>query len=629
MEKKYELLKDDYIDIDGQRVYRIRALKDFRFDPNDPDHHYPGVRKGMLGGYIQSEGNLSHEGDCWIGDPGAAEDTIVYGSSRVEGDGMVRGKIRVKDSHITGFVDGSRSVIEGSKVLDSAWIHNFRDGKVIGSHISGNADIRYGGEIIHSVIADDANIEGGLGLEIRDSELKDKSSVVVAGPYQPPKLANTFLSGRAMVREGAVVLNSTISGNGAVAGKAEVRDSYIDNYAGIGACAKVNDSIVIGKALVYGDARILRSKLQDQVRVYMDAVVEQSVVAGDARISGNAAVRNFKFEGIVFTKSVNKGIHDAEQMALSADPPPEKSRSGETCYIAPAMKHRTITEDGRHVPSYVVYTKQKNNSRAGYKENILAFFDTLEEAKRGAGENGYTDIVVENPEKKYEMAMDEASCVMFGKRHYRIRALKDIPEQGIPAGRIGGYVESEANLSHDGNCWVAHDALVSGNALVEGDAVVCGRATVMDDAVIKGKSMVSSFVTVGGNAIIGDHAHIMSSAIVMDDAKVLGHAHVSGDAVVCGTSLIGDATVRDNAIVMDSKAWGGAVISGHAVMIHNARADNNAKLGGYDLLEGNLPVRQQNEAERKMFGGRRLSSQKKVYTKKTDREKQKIPNLKR
>ena len=44
MEKKYELLKDDWKEVDGQRVYRIRALKDFMFDPNDPDHISPRRR---------------------------------------------------------------------------------------------------------------------------------------------------------------------------------------------------------------------------------------------------------------------------------------------------------------------------------------------------------------------------------------------------------------------------------------------------------------------------------------------------------------------------------------------------------------------------------------------------------
>jgi len=52
---KYEILKDDFIEFDGRKLYRIKALKDFR-----------NVEKGEIGGYIESKRNLSHEGDAWV-----------------------------------------------------------------------------------------------------------------------------------------------------------------------------------------------------------------------------------------------------------------------------------------------------------------------------------------------------------------------------------------------------------------------------------------------------------------------------------------------------------------------------------------------------------------------------------
>lgn len=629
MENKYELLKNDYKEIDGQRVYRIRALRDFMYDPNDSGHLHPGVRKGMLGGYIQSERNLSHEGDCWIGSPGAAEETIVYGISRVEGDGMVRGDIQVKDTYITGFVDGKRSVIEESKILDNAWVHNFYDGKILGCHISGNANIRYGGELVNSVFADDANIVGGQGLQVRNSEIKGQSSVISIEPNHAPRLENAFLSDHAMARENAVVLNSTISGNGAVGGEAVVSDSYIAGYVGVGGKANVDDSVVIGKALVYGDAHVSHSKVQDTVRIYRDAVVEQSVIAGDARVTGDAVVRNFKTKEIAFTETVDTGVHDAEQMAFSAAPAQEKSRSGETCYITPSLKHRVETEDGKHVPSYAIYTKQKDNSLAGYKTNILAYCDTLEEAKRSAGENGYTNIVVENVEKKYELAMDEGTCVMFGKKHYRIRALRDIPVHGIPAGRVGGFVESEKNLSQEGDCWVAHDALVTGDACVTDNAVVSGRATVMEQAKIQKDAQVSGYVVVTGNAVVGEHALVTGNAVVMDEAKVLSTAYICGDAQVCGKSKIGNATVKDRAVVMDSFVWGEAHISGDAVVVNNARLHNGIKLVGYDYAEGNMPVQEQSGAIKKLFHNTRAERKKKPFERNRSAGKEMKPNIRK
>lgn len=53
--KKYELLEDDFIEYDGKRLYRIKSLKDFGY-----------IKKDDLGGYIESENNLSHTGNSWV-----------------------------------------------------------------------------------------------------------------------------------------------------------------------------------------------------------------------------------------------------------------------------------------------------------------------------------------------------------------------------------------------------------------------------------------------------------------------------------------------------------------------------------------------------------------------------------
>lgn len=55
--KKFELVKEDTITVDGFKLYRIRALKDFFV-----------IKEGELGGYVEAENNLSHEGYCWIYD---------------------------------------------------------------------------------------------------------------------------------------------------------------------------------------------------------------------------------------------------------------------------------------------------------------------------------------------------------------------------------------------------------------------------------------------------------------------------------------------------------------------------------------------------------------------------------
>ena len=67
-----------------------------------------------------------------------------------------------------------------------------------------------------------------------------------------------------------------------------------------------------------------------------------------------------------------------------------------------------------------------------------------------------------------------------GKKLYRIEALKDFGD--VKAGDLGGYIESEDNLSHYGNAWVYDNASVYGNASVSGNASVGGNACIRGDA---------------------------------------------------------------------------------------------------------------------------------------------------
>ena len=50
----------------------------------------------------------------------------------------------------------------------------------------------------------------------------------------------------------------------------------------------------------------------------------------------------------------------------------------------------------------------------------------------------------------------------------------------VSVGDIGGWVESESNLSQEGNAWVYGDAWVCDNARVYGDAMVYGDARVCE-----------------------------------------------------------------------------------------------------------------------------------------------------
>ena len=63
--------------------------------------------------------------------------------------------------------------------------------------------------------------------------------------------------------------------------------------------------------------------------------------------------------------------------------------------------------------------------------------------------------------KKFELTAEFVTNV-FGKKLFRIKAL--VAFGNVEKGELGGFIEKEDNLSHDGDAWVYGDAQVSGNA---------------------------------------------------------------------------------------------------------------------------------------------------------------------
>ena len=125
--------------------------------------------------------------------------------------------------------------------------------------------------------------------------------------------------------------------------------------------------------------------------------------------------------------------------------------------------------------------------------------------------------------KKFELTAEFVTNV-FGKKLFRIKALVAFGD--VEKGELGGFIEKEDNLSHDGNAWVYGDARVSGDAQVYGNAWVFGNAQVSGDARVSGDAWVY------GNAQVYGNAWVSGNAQVYGDARVSGNAQVSGDARV-------------------------------------------------------------------------------------------------
>jgi NDP-sugar pyrophosphorylase family protein len=141
--------------------------------------------------------------------------------------------------------------------------------------------------------------------------------------------------------------------------------------------------------------------------------------------------------------------------------------------------------------------------------------------------------------KKYVLL--ETPTNRFGRIVYRIKAVRRV-NWLVPKGRIGGYVESENNLSHHGECWidgnaaaiesarVSHNAELVCNATAMGQARISGSAKLLDDVIVKDRARV------GGKTWILHGARIEGDAIVRD-AIVSGRPRVGGKMRVRGGHL--------------------------------------------------------------------------------------------
>lgn len=115
-------LTDNTIYIAGNRLYQIKALKDFG-----------KVKKGDLGGYIASEDNLSQTGNCWVFQNAMVFDNAkvlenaeicgnisMYDNSMVSGNSICDGNIYLCDNcRITGYavVNGNSILIKNNAII--------------------------------------------------------------------------------------------------------------------------------------------------------------------------------------------------------------------------------------------------------------------------------------------------------------------------------------------------------------------------------------------------------------------------------------------------------------------------------------------------------------------------------
>jgi len=172
---KYELSDISQINLFGAKLYRLRALIDFRTTTGFV------VKKGDLGGWIESAHNLSQQGRSWI-----AQDAEVYDDARLIDNAFMTGKTRAF---------GCARIGDNATLFDNAMAYDH-------CYIGGATTVCDNG-----VVADYAIILGCSrisGFAVVDSHSIIRGNSIVSG--------NAGISGFAYLHSSAVVRNMDVGG---------------------------------------------------------------------------------------------------------------------------------------------------------------------------------------------------------------------------------------------------------------------------------------------------------------------------------------------------------------------------------------------------------------------------------
>ena len=164
----------------------------------------------------------------------------------------------------------------------------------------------------------------------------------------------------------------------------------------------------------------------------------------------------------------------------------------------------------------------------------------------------------ENRNAKYEITNETHSRKRNLRRIRALKSFRTINNIRVNEGDLGGYIETENNLSESGVCWVGQRATVEGNAQVQDNAFVGedarleDRAVAYGDAVIVGESLLTNNGRVGGNSIL------IGNNTVSDRAHIHGSIEIRGGCTIAGNTQLSE-TIGN---ILNSSFYDDTVIAG-------------------------------------------------------------------
>lgn len=424
------------------------------------------------------------------------------------------------------------------------------------------------------------------------------------------RVSNTaIVSGHAVVRGSARIRgHARVFGQARISGKAEVSghaqvcgDASVSERACVTGHAHISDSATIaGRVIVAGMARVFgQASVSEKARV-----LGRSELGDMAMVSGRARLEDVETRG---------EVHICENAYVfgGAQIPPLGCVGGSAC-IGDSSHCLMVSPFGPKGETLMVLRQQDSSAEItlGYwrftgwkqfKREVLSWENQHRwkpwlKVIRGVTK-AWADTSVSPPMGlSYELTNLRKTVGLCPEVLFRIRATRDIPEQGVHQGDLGGWVQSAFTSSGEprisGTAWLHDNAELRSDALIKENARVAGHVILDDSVIVDGNARIGDAAEIVGRCRVTGNAIIQDNACLADDVFVCGEAFVGGNAWLSGSiSLFDNAKVTSNSVIRGD-AWiaKGAEITeaDHVKSFENIGPGRNVTL--YRSDDGNLRI---------------------------------------
>ena len=489
--KKYQLLKSNRTSPDGAPLYQIKAKTDFG-----------DIKAGTLGGYIQSEKNLSLYDNSWI-DEGAT----VYGEARVQGNAHIQGKSTISDNIVI-----SNS---GIKTEDE---------------VSDDKGIKSKNIFVENSDVLNVNTEDGTdNITIKNSNVSGANFI-----GSNVKIINSTITGNVEIGSGVVINGSFIDAHGLTLGdNVTVTDSKILSNSVGSEDNTIHDSILIGcKISINGfiNCDISLDAKNTKIGCGKDSTLNNSTLSGrlhDSLIGFDGENREIT---MLFNDTVNN-ICVSESNKLEI-----QNYSNENLFIG-ATNTKLIEE-----------SICKNTVRLGcantvdlsqldiIDKKLLDVYRTPDFSNIGSGQNKINNFNIGDKSVLSDTKITKSSSFNISSNSY-------VNANIVESSNIHIYAKVVGSISNSNNIYVENNACI--NSLdTASNLYVCGNAT------------IESFSGNANGLVVNGNSYINGSSV---SGGVINSSEYTGSNSVANT-IINNSEV--NGITSNGKIINNSVISG-------------------------------------------------------------------